>query len=189
MVGRYGGGMLEPDFNREQELESAFGEERLQHFVSSHYLELMSYGAKSADRRIASEVRRLGRELQVPEVEMLLGMHWRPRVMGAWFAIAASDDTLSEAVHNSLETSLGHLTSPPLIVGVLTYPNERTLDLLLDYARADRDMGWGASGFAVAAAARLDGDLVNSRGELKSAGDHATRLEALLEFASKLRTS
>lgn len=107
--------------------------------------------------------------------------------MGAWFAIAADDEALSDAVHDSLETSLGHLTAPPLIIGTLTYPTERTFGLLLDYARTDREMGWGVADFAIAAAGHLDNDAISRHPDLYRGRDGEQQLGQLLDFASKLR--
>jgi len=64
--------------------------------------------------------------------------------MGAWYAIAANDERLSSAVHESLETSLGHLTSPPLITAILAYPRADSAELLRDYAKHDFENQWGA---------------------------------------------
>lgn len=177
----------EPKFEEELDLQRAFGEERLHDFVEPYHLKLMSFGAASAGTRLAHEVRRKGKELDLADVDHLLRMPWRPRVMGAWFAVAAGEPTLSDALHDSLETCLGHLTAPPLIVGMLIFPTVRTQGLLLEYAQADRDHGWGASGFAAAAAARATPDNVRPGQDHAIRAEDVTLLDAMLKFADALR--
>ena len=144
--------MRQPDFEEQRSIESAFGQMRLRRYVSPFYLKLMGFGAADVDHDLAAKVRNRGRKLSGADVSHLLQMHWRPQVMGAWYAIAARDPLLSTAVHDSLETSLGHLTSPPLITAALAYPNDRTTALLHDYIQTDLEQQWGAAGFAAAAA-------------------------------------
>ena len=147
--------MRQPDFEAEQSIESAFGQMRFQRYVTPFYLKLMGFGAADADENVTAKVRKRSRELATVDVTQLLHMHWRPRAMGAWYAIAIHDPSLSEAVHDSLETSLGHLTSPPLVTAALAYPNDRTAALLRDYVQTDQQQQWGAAGFAAAALRRL----------------------------------
>lgn len=147
--------MRQPDFDEQQAIESAFGQRRLRRYVAPFYLMLMAFNAAEADDDLRAKVSTRGRQLSNADVSQLLQMHWRPRVMGAWYAIAARDPSLSMAVHDSLETSLGHLTSPPLITAALAYPNERTAVMLVDYIEADLERRWGAAGFAAAALHRL----------------------------------
>lgn len=181
--------MRQPNFQAEQELEAAFGEERLQRFVVPYYLKLMAFGAASANARLASEVRARGSELESADIDRLLRMPWRPRVMGTWYAIAAGDKALTDALHVSLATSLGHLTSRPLIVASLMYPTARTRDLLDDYVRVDRADGWGASGLAGAAAARLSPGPVGRAEEHATSAEDVRQLDAMLRFANSLRVN
>lgn len=125
-------------------------------YVKPFYLKLMGYNAANASEDLAAKVRKRGSKLSLNDITQLLQMHWRPRVMGAWYAIAAHDASLSAAVHESLETCLGHLTSPPLITAALAYPNAGTADLLRAYIEVDQRMQWGAAGFAAVALARLE---------------------------------
>ena len=145
----------QPDFEEHQRIEATFGAIRLERYVTPFYLDLMAFGASSADGELTAKVRNQSQTLSSGDVAQLLQMHWRARVMGAWYAIAVQDATLSTAVHNSLETSLGHLSSPALIAGSLTYPNEGTAALLLDYIESDLQNQWGVAGFAAAALSRL----------------------------------
>ena len=124
-------------------------------FVSPFYLKLMGFNAMDVPADLITKVRERSRKLSAQDITQLLQMHWRPRVMGAWYAIAARDASLSAEVHDSLETCLGHLTSPPLITAALAYPNASTASLFQDYIEADKRMQWGAAGFAAAALAHL----------------------------------
>lgn len=123
--------------------------------MTPFYLKLMGFRAADADDDLTAKVRKRSRKLSTADVTQLLQMHWRPRAMGAWYAIAVQDPSLSAAIHDSLETSLGNLTSPPLITAALAYPNERTAALLSDYIETDLQQQWGAAGFAAAALHRL----------------------------------
>lgn len=180
--------MRTPNFEEEHELEQTFGEERIQRFVTPYYLKLMSFHGATAGKRLSQEVRRRSRELTLADVDCLLRMSWRPRVMGAWFAIAVKDASLSDAVHDSLETCLGHLTAPPLILGTVKYPSRRTVDLLLDYARTDAQQDWGAAGFAAAAAARVAPEIARSSNHPLIQPEDLRQLTAMLDFADSLRT-
>lgn len=128
---------------------------RLRRYVTPFYLKLMGCAAGDADTHLITKVRKRASHLSSSQVAQLLQMHWRPRVMGAWYAVAVQDPSLSTPVHDSLETSLGHLTSPPLITATLAYPSQRTATLLHDYIETDREHQWGAAGFAAAALDRL----------------------------------
>jgi len=125
-------------------------------FVGPFYRQLMGFNAADAPPDLIVKVRAQSRQLSAERITQLLQMHWRPRVMGAWYAVAAQDASLSAAVHDSLSTCLGHLTSPPLITAALAYPNAATASLLRDYIEADQRMHWGAAGFAAAALGRLE---------------------------------
>lgn len=147
--------MRDPDFERAQALEAAFGQRKLSHYVGPFYLKLMGFNAADAPDDLIAKVRRRSRTLSATDISQLLQMQWRPRVMGAWYAIAAQDPSLSAAVHGSLETCQGHLTSPPLITAALAYPTPQTPRLLADYIEQDQRMQWGAAGLAAAALARV----------------------------------
>ena len=121
-------------------------------YVSPYYLQLMATNAAEADEVVLREIRARAGELSVDEVRRLLLDAWRPRVMGAWYAIARPRPELSDAVHTSLHTCQGHLTSPPLIVAALQYAREDTPEALDSYAERDVQHGWGVAGLARAAA-------------------------------------
>lgn len=154
-------------------MESAFGHMRMLRYVKPFYLNLMGFNAVNAEHDLIARVGHRGRKLSTLDISQLLQMHWRPRAMGAWYAIAAQDPSLSAAVHDSLETCLGHFTSPPLITATLVYPNAGTAGLLLDYIEVDQRSQWGAAGVAAAALARLEpkNEGLGLRGSLVTAED------------------
>jgi hypothetical protein len=121
-------------------------------YVIPYYLQLMAFNAAVADEVVLREIRIRAGELSVDEIRRLLLDAWRPRVMGAWYAIARPRPELSDAVHASLRTCQGHLSSPPLIVAVLQYAREDTPAALDAYEERDRLHDWGAAGLARAAA-------------------------------------
>ncbi|HEY5980437.1 MAG TPA: DUF6000 family protein, partial [Microlunatus sp.] len=71
-------------------------------YVNPYYLQLMASNAAEADEVVLREVRVRAGELSVHDVRRLLLDSWRPRVMGAWYAIARPRPELSDAVHASL---------------------------------------------------------------------------------------
>ena len=124
-------------------------------YVVPYYLQMMATNAADADEALLDEVRLRAGELSPPQVRQLLLDSWRPRVMGAWYAIALRRPELADAVLVSLRTSYGHLTSPPLLVAALEVGGEDSRQAIIDYEHADVAHGWGAAGLARAAADRL----------------------------------
>lgn len=181
--------MRQPDLNGELALEAAFGHARMSRYVQPFYLKLMGWNAANAPEDLIARVRQRGRKLSAEEVVQLLQMHWRPRVMGAWYAIAAHDPSLSAAVHESLETCLGHLTSPPLITAALAYPNAGTPSLLRDYIEMDQRMEWGGAGYASAALARLErGDDGRAHEAAADGANDMDLMNRLVAFGNALRS-
>lgn len=153
------------------------------------YLKLMGFNAANAPQNLIATVRERSRKLSAKDISQLLQMHWRPRVMGAWYAIAAQDASLSAAVHDSLETCLGHLTLPPLITAALAYPNAGTASLLRDYIETDHRMGWGAAGFASGALARLEPGNEGRTGAASAVrSDDIELIDKLAAFGNALRS-
>ena len=83
--------------------------------VAPFYLDMMGTNAiEYADAELLRSVAALGRDASVVDVVWLLRGAWRPRVMGAWFSLLHDSDAVTRAVLQSLETSVGSLTAPPL---------------------------------------------------------------------------
>ena len=182
----------QPDFQNERAIESAFGQRRLRRYVTPFYMKLMGVGAAEVYDDLGVTVRKRGRHLSGADVSQLLQMHWRPRTMGAWYAIALGDPSLSTAVHDSLEGSLGHLTSPPLITAVLAYPNDQTAVLLRDYIETDLKQQWGAAGFAAAALSRLvpeDAQDVRAGAAPPMSAEDVALVDKLMHFGGLLQSA
>lgn len=99
--------MRDPDFEVARSAEAAFGQARMLRYVRPFYLELMGFNAVNASDDLVAKVRRRSRRLSATRIGQLLQMHWRPRAMGAWYAIAVQDSSLSADVHDSLQTCQG----------------------------------------------------------------------------------
>ena len=83
--------------------------------VAPFYLDMMGTNAiEYADADLLRSVAAVGRDASVVDVVWLLRGAWRPRVMGAWFSLLHDSDAVTRAVLQSLETSVGSLTAPPL---------------------------------------------------------------------------
>ena len=101
--------------------------------------------------------------------------------MGAWLAIAGADEGLIEPVLESLRTSLGDLTSPPLATAAVVLAGSDALGSL--HAFAGSASGWhGAPGFIAAAIELLGGTPVHA---IASARDRQ-ELAEMLRIASAL---
>lgn len=145
-----------PDVDALIAADGMVGEAALKSLVAPYYLKLMGAGITRADDLLLKRVGRSSRRVTDEQVLLMLRGTWRPLVMGAWYAIARNDSTLTAPVHHALETCLGHLTSPALITATLFYPSARTSVLLQEYAVADRERSWGMSQLAEAAIQHLE---------------------------------
>ena len=84
----------------------------IEDFVKPIYLSVQMKGPLDPDQ--ARTVSQLARQASVEEVLWMLGTHWRPRRVGAWFTPAHPESELDQALLQSLRTSLGYLTAPDL---------------------------------------------------------------------------
>lgn len=89
------------------------------------------------------------------EVIALLRSDWRPRVMGAWLSIGRTTEPVTTALLDSIETSQGSLTAPPLAVAAILNVPGLALPSLLAYVEKDREHHWGAASFVDAAIAHI----------------------------------
>jgi len=89
------------------------------------------------------------------EVAELLASHWRARVMGAWLASGRAE-RLEAALLESLETSQGSFTSPPLATVALHGLGARAVPSLMAYLQLDLDNQWGSASFMAAVLERVD---------------------------------
>lgn len=121
--------------------------------VAPFYLKMMGLNALShqVPFGVVSEV---ARSTTDEEVAVLLASAWRPRVMGAWLASGRAERLETELLQ-SLETSAGLLTSPPLAAVALHGLGVRTVPSLQAYLRNDLDQQWGVASFTAAVLERV----------------------------------
>ncbi|GAA1280601.1 hypothetical protein Psi02_67320 [Planotetraspora silvatica] len=100
-------------------------------------------------------LREVARGTTDDEVAELLASHWRPRVMGAWLA-SGRTQRLEAALLESLETSLGTLTAPPLATVALHGLGAKAVPSLTTYLRLDLEHRRGSASFVAAVLERLD---------------------------------
>lgn len=118
------------------------------------YLKMMGLNALSRDVPFGT-LREVARGTTDGEVAELLASHWRPRVMGAWLASGRAQ-RLGAALLESLGTSLGTLTAPPLATVALHGLGARAVPPLTTYLRLDLQHRWGAASFVAAVLERVD---------------------------------
>jgi hypothetical protein len=122
--------------------------------VLPFYLKMMGRNALRHDDSI-NAVRDVARTTTDEEVGYLLASSWRPRVMGAWLT-AGRAHRLEAALLNSLETSAGSLTAPPLATIALHGLGHRAAPSLVIYLDNDLKHQLGAAPFIAAVLERLD---------------------------------
>jgi hypothetical protein len=118
------------------------------------------------------------------DVECLLASHWRPRVMGAWLSAGRNSERITNALVQSLETSQGLLTSPPLATVAVLNIGEAAIPALRAYLAAHIKNDWGNPGFIVAAIEHVGGSVDG----LCASDDDRSGLAAMLSVARRLRS-
>ncbi len=108
-----------------------------------------------ADAELLRSVVAVGRDVSVVDVVWLLRGAWRPRVMGAWFSLLHNGGAVTRAVLQSLETSAGSLTAPPLAVAAVLLAKHEAQSSLAEYVAQDVLHNWGSAAFAGAAIEHL----------------------------------
>ena len=125
-------------------------------FVEPFYLAMMGTNAiEHAEADLLRRVVAVGRDASAADVVWLLRGAWRPRVMGAWFSLLHGSEAVTRAVLQSLETSSGSLTAPPLAVASVLLANHEAQSALGAYVAQDVRHGWGSAVFVSAAMAHF----------------------------------
>lgn len=156
-------------------------------YVIPFYLDLMEHNGLNVGAELLLAVQERAEELSTASIERLLLASWRPRVMGAWYSVASPQVVLVDAVHESLRTSQGRLTAPPLMTAVLCYAGEDGLAAIVDYAREDIEHHWGADGVARAAAQILSRLLGVDSPLPPSSREDLWAMQGLLRLAQQLQ--
>jgi len=129
-------------------------------FVQPFYLQMQRINAIDAD--VLPDVIDAAMTASASEVIELLRGEWRPRVMGAWFSVRHDDPTVTSELLQSLRTSQGSLTSPPLATAAVLVAGDGAIESLEAYLEADLNAQWGAAGFVTAAIEHLIGEVTAS---------------------------
>lgn len=158
-------------------------DERLQELVTPFYLQMVRVNALEMDDELLAGVAANGRTASVDEVLGLLQDSWRPRVMGAWYALFHDDPQIPEAVADCLRSSSGTLTSPPLAVSAVVLLGSEALGALEFHAEQDSSHVWGGHGFLAAALEHLGVTASTGRPEDR----HRAEFDGLLAVARRLR--
>jgi hypothetical protein len=125
-------------------------------FVAPFYLAMMGTNAiEHAEADLLRRVVAVGRDASAADVVWLLRGAWRPRVMGAWFSLLHDSEAVTRAVLQSLETSSGSLTAPPLAVASVLLATHEAQSALAAYVAQDVLHGWGSAAFVSAAMEHL----------------------------------
>jgi hypothetical protein len=152
-------------------------------YVRPFYLNMMGLNATTSGEDQLEAIRALGRTLDAEVVIQLLRGGWRPRVMGAWFALFHSPSVVGQEVPRSLETSAGGLTAPPLATVASHLMGPVAVSALQVYA-ATEEASRDGSGQFIAAAIKHLGSAVGGG----TVGDeHRARFAAMLAVAERLR--
>jgi hypothetical protein len=182
---------MEPGAARKRmEFERRFVEERggqrwRETYILPFYRTWMGYSARRGEAQgLIPDLRKRSTELSVEDISAMVGMQWRIQVMGAWFAIARSDDVFRKPVHDAFEVCFGMLTAPALATAALTYPSIETVDVLRRYRERDVSQQYGSAGIITAALRRLDGGV-----DLEDRTSDDEALDALLDVARLLRAA
>nr|WP_255633153.1 DUF6000 family protein [Demequina sp. TTPB684] len=116
------------------------------------------------------------------DVEVLLGSHWRARVMGAWLSAGRTSASINGALLRSLETSQGLLTSTPLAAVAVVNSGEAAVPALEAYLDAHVQHNWGRPGVIVAALEYVGGAVDG----LSAGGDERATLAAMVAVAERV---
>jgi len=158
-------------------------------YVLPFYLAMMRTNAVDSGAELVPAILEICRSATAADVVRLLSGAWRPRVMGAWLAVLQDDPKVRASLPESLRTSGGSLTSPPLATAAALTVGPEAIGSLEQYIAADVAAGWGGAGFAAAAVELLrhtGGEMVTH--PLATTQDR-TALVAMLGVAQQLRDS
>jgi hypothetical protein len=157
------------------------GERRLREsYVLPFYMQLPTHSAE-----LVPSVAATGREAPLADILELLGSDWRPRQVGAWFAIVRDEPEVLPAVLESLRTSRGSLTAPELAVAAIVLCGEEAIPALLDYQTAETERNFGRCGEISAAR-----ELLGARSPLGPASDEErARFARYLRVATDLQSA
>jgi hypothetical protein len=107
-------------------------------YVKPYYLKMMGLNAIwEAEAPPIRDVQEVSESVSDETVLRFLRGEWRPRVMGAWFALTHAAATIGADLARSMETCGGSLTAPPLAVSAATVLGREAVPSLMSYATGD----------------------------------------------------
>ncbi len=157
--------------------------------VEPFYLRMMRLNAMEDGPALVDDIAAVGHSVTANDVVTLLRSAWRERVMGAWLATTHDVPIVRTALLQSLESSAGSLSSPPLATVAVLLCGPESLDSLRRYRTADLANEWGAVGFIDAAIEYLGEPLNPDSDAPRSRPEDRSNLASLLAVAERLRAA
>ncbi|MCG5462726.1 DUF6000 family protein [Micromonospora sp. MED01] len=127
-------------------------DELIDRYVVPFYLDMMGTNALRYGPPLIPALAELSGDASPADVIALLQDSWRPRVMGAWYAIRVGGPDVCAAVLQALATSRGSLDAPSLTTAAVVLNGPGAVEALQQYFTEDQAQGWGAGGVTAAAA-------------------------------------
>ena len=127
-------------------------------FVLPYYLQMMGLNPLKYGSELLPALLTISREVPSREViEMMQDDDWRLRVVGAWMSLVHDEAPVAVDALKALVSSHGSLDSIALVTAAVTLRGGKALVAIQTYMARDAEAGWGACGFAAAAAEHLGG--------------------------------
>ncbi|WP_436532871.1 hypothetical protein [Actinoplanes sp. HUAS TT8] len=154
------------------------------HFVAPFYLDMMGFNCLGLTAEVEADVISAGRRIASSDVaRMLRAGHWRPVIMGAWYSLAVSAESIQHELLRAMAQSRGSLTAPPLAAAATVVAGPAAVPAMVDYIGTVMASDWrdGSEGVVAAAVEHLDGvpPLIPSDQDRRS-------FRAIREFAMRL---
>jgi hypothetical protein len=148
------------------------------------YLKMMGTNANRNAEALWDELVSAGGAASLAEVQQLLAPdHWRPVVMGAWFALRFDADEIGSDLVGAMERCRGSLTAPPLAIACALVLGRDAGRTLASYVERD-DARDGSATFVSAVH-----ELFCGTNPASADGDERAAVADMLEVGRRLRTA
>ena len=148
------------------------------------YLKMMGTNANRNAEALWDELVSAGGTASLAEVQQLLAPdHWRPVVMGAWFALQFDANEVGSDLLGAMERCRGSLTAPPLAIACALVLGRDAGQTLASYA--DRNDARDGSADFVAAVHELFCGTNPASAEV----DQRAAVAEMLDVGKRLRTA
>ena len=139
-------------------------------FVLPYYLKMMGLNAAHADAHldpvVLAGVTGSAHVVDHETVVRFLRSEWRPRVMGAWYAVCQNREAIQAELMRSLETSAGSLTAPPLAIAAAFLFGAEAIPSLTAYVASEAAARDGSGSFVQMVADHVAGRPAEADGRL-----------------------